>query len=140
MPRDNRKETVLKNQKRPYQPLDNAFLDQDTIQALGESFGAAGPLVMIALIGAVGEAIPRKTKDFDIAEGRYAALARRTYVNVDTVKAIFQLAVDQGLLEILESDDVSFKVRLLKFYRWNAKDPTAKDRKAKQRDRERADV
>jgi hypothetical protein len=120
---------------RTYEPLDNFFLDQDTIQVLGENFQAAGPLVMVALIGAAGAAIPGKNADFDVVEGRYAALARRVFAKEGDVRAIFQVAAEQGLIEILESDAVRFKVHLLHFHRWTTKHPKAKFRVKKHRTR-----
>jgi hypothetical protein len=121
------------NRPRPWYPLDVAFFDQDTIRDLGGRFGAAGPLVIVALVAEASAAIPSKTKDWDVVDGRWSALARRVYAEGDTTKAIVKLAVELGLLEAMESSAERFRVRLLKWHKWHAKDPTAATRKAKQR-------
>lgn len=123
------------NRPRPHVPLDVAFLGQDTIRELGDRHGAAGPLVVIALVTEAHAAIPGKTKDFDVVEGRFTALARSAFIDSGTAQEILRSAVEVGLVEVVESDLIRFKVRLLKWSKWTAKDPTAASRKAKQRGR-----
>ena len=124
------------NRPRPWLPLDVAFLDQDTIRTLGERFGAAGPLAIISLIAEASAAIPTKTKgNFELVESRYAALARRVYIDTEKAKAIMQVAAELGLVDVIEADARRYKVRLLKWDKWHPKDPTAATRKAKQRDK-----
>jgi hypothetical protein len=112
------------NRPRPWLPLDVAFLDQDTIRTLGERFGAAGPLAIIALIAEASAAIPTKTKgNFDLVESRYAALARRVYIDTDEAKAIVQMAAELDLVDVIESDARRYKLRLLKWDKWHPKRP-----------------
>lgn len=128
---------MARSWKRPraHIPLDVAFLDQDSIRDLGEQFGAAGPLTIIALVTEAGAAIPGKGgKDFDIVEGRYSGLARSAYVDERRSRAIVALAAEVGLVEILDQPDAQrFKLRLLKWSKWHPKDPGAAVRKANSR-------
>ena len=118
---------------RPWAPLDNEFLTQDTIVTLGDTFGPAGPLVFLELIWQAHREIPTKSQDFARIEGRYAALARRSFTDVDTAQKVVSAAVDLGLLERVAGDNVRYVVRLAKWVRWESKDPKAAIKKARTR-------
>jgi len=106
------------------------------IRDLGERHGAAGPLLIVALITQAGGAIPTaKPGSFDVVEGRYAALARRVHINTDEARAILATAADVELVELIETEDRRFKVRLLKWSKWHPKDPTAAARQATRRNK-----
>lgn len=119
---------MTKDRPRPWTVLDVAFLEQDTIRDLGDTFQAAGPLAIVALILAANAAIPSKTSDFDVVEGRYSALGRSVCVEADTARAIIDMAAEVGLVEVVHSDATQFAVRLLKWGKWHPKDPGAASR------------
>jgi hypothetical protein len=118
---------------RPWYRFDSGFPDQDTVQDLGDAFGAAGPLVLVVLFCDACATYSQKTRDFETVEGRYSALARRVYADAPTVKSIIARAAEVGLVESLDSDAQRYTVRLTQWAKWNAKDPTAASRQRKSR-------
>jgi len=117
---------------RPWFRLDQRFLDQDTIADLGDRFGPAGPLTIVALIAEAASAAATKA-DPDVVCGRWSALARRVHIDVPTTKAVVQGTCDVGLVEVVEASDARFELRLVKYYAWHPKDAGAAGRKARQR-------
>jgi hypothetical protein len=124
------------NAPRPWIPLDVEFLSQDTVIELRDRFGAAGPLLLIALITQAGGMLAGKDgrATMGFVEGRYAALAKRCGVDQEAAKAIVAGLVDVRLVGLLDgSDDQHYRLRLLKWLKWHTKDPTANARQAKHR-------
>lgn len=122
------------SRQRPYIQLDTDYLTQDTVQDLGERYGARGPLALVALIcetrkqgSAGGEA--------GYVAMRYRALARLCWSTPEEVAAIIVTAGQLGLVRVCESGADGFKVEMVKRHKWEAKDPTAAARKAASRAR-----
>jgi hypothetical protein len=121
------------HRERIFAAVDVAYLAQDTIIELGERFGAVGPLVWLALIldakGTPKGPVP------GVTEGRYAALARRCSTDEATASKVIKAAVEVGLLEAIDLGERRYKVRLLKFTKWEPKDAMGAERQARHRAR-----
>jgi hypothetical protein len=116
--------------------LDDAFLTRGSIEALADEFPGFGPLAIIALICEARAGVGGgKRKDHDIVEWRYTFLARRVRADAATARAIVNAAAQIGLIEVMDESGDRFKVRLLRWNEWNAKDPTAAERKRRSRAR-----
>lgn len=120
---------------RHFFPLDDTFLVRDTIQTLGERHGPQGPLLMVALIAeASGAVTGGKREDFDVVKWTFSAVARRAFVaSVEEARAIVQTAHEIGLVEVLEQDELRFRLRLLRWGEWHPKDPGAAGRQKRSR-------
>lgn len=124
-----------KQYPRPWCRLDREYLTQDRIRELGERFGPAGPLVFLAIILEAG-----KTSRAGEIEMRFAALARTSFVDAENAQGIVVAAAEVGLLDGLQRDAERFGARLTRWDAWEAKDPTAAQRSADFRVRQRADL
>ena len=123
-----------KRRKRPWSPIDREYLAQDTIRALGQRFGPAGPLVFLALVLEAG-----KTPSGGWVEMRYGALAQLAFVEAGQARDVVAAACDQGLMDGLVSDPQRFRGHLTRWEAWEAKDPTAAERQARARERDSRD-
>jgi hypothetical protein len=116
--------------------LDDAFLTRGSIESLADEFPGFGPLAIIALIAEARAGVGGgKRKDHDVVEWHYTFLARRIRTAATTARAIVSTAAKVGLIEVIDESGDSFKVRLLRWNEWNAKDPTAAERKRRSRAR-----
>ena len=123
-----------KKYPRPWCRLDREYLTQDTIRELGQRFGAAGPLVFLAIILEAG-----KAPSGGIVEMRYSAVAMLSHVTAEEATKVVAAAAEFGLLADLESDRQRFAARLTRWEAWEAKDPTSAHRSADYRGRQSAD-
>jgi hypothetical protein len=114
--------------------MDREYLAQDRVRELGERFGAAGPLILMALILESGKALPA-----DEVEMRFRSLARLTFVDVETACDVVAAAFESGLLADLQQDAERFRARLTRHKAWDAKDPTSAQRSADYRGRQERD-
>jgi hypothetical protein len=122
------------NRARLFAAVDVAFLEQDTVAELRERFGAVGPLVLLALIlDAKGRP---KGPVVGVTEGRYAALARRCGTDETVAGKVVTAGIELGLLESLDSSERRYKLRLVKWLKWEPKDPTGAERQARHRARD----
>lgn len=122
---------------RNWLPLDVEYLNQDTIQELGEAYGPAGPLVFIALIA---EARRQAFADARSQQGtvtmRYSALARQAFTGPDVARSVVALAARLRLLDVVDDGSSQFTVFLLKWAKWEPRDVTAAERKRRSRNPE----
>lgn len=125
---------------RPWLPLDLDYLDQDTIRELLSEFGAAGPLIFIAILLEAGKqaraGLPVSQQGTMTA--RAAALAMKVGSDAETVCRIVHRCVAIGLLELLDGSDLDagrLVVRSLKRGPWEPKDASATRRDARRRQR-----
>ncbi|MGH8524366.1 MAG: hypothetical protein ACREXY_09145, partial [Gammaproteobacteria bacterium] len=65
--------------------------------------------------------------------GRWMALADLVRASEAEVRGTVQLAEEIGLVALEGDDGVRFAARLLKYGSWEPKDPTAAERKRRQR-------
>lgn len=131
---------------RPWLPLDIEFFQQDTIGALLDEFGCAGPMAFLHILC--------EARKSDLAglrpiseQGRYsfrtAALAHTLRTTSTAAGAIVSRCVDLGLLAYLDGTDLDagrVVVRSLKREAWEVKDATAAARQAHKRQREEAEA
>jgi hypothetical protein len=122
---------AAKTRPRPWCPLDREFLTQDTVRELGERFGAAGPLVFLALVLEAGKRLAGTAPG--VVEMRFNALARLAFSEPQTVQEVVTAAAEVGLLADLEGDGERFKARLTRFEAWETKDPSGAERSARYR-------
>jgi hypothetical protein len=119
------------NRARLFAAVDVAYLEQDTIMELRDRFGAVGPLVFLALM------LDAKSKPkgavVGVTEGRYAPLARRCATDEVVAQKVLATAAEIGLVELLDCGERRYKVRLVKYDRWEPKDPTAAERQSRRR-------
>jgi hypothetical protein len=118
---------------RPWVKLDLSFLDQDRVRDLGRRFGAAGPLVLIAVIMSAKQSamagLPSERQG--TVSLRYGALRERAFVDSeDQAREIVQRLADCGLLTITDDDNQRFTAHLA---RWDAWEPQAVNGAARQR-------
>jgi hypothetical protein len=123
-----------KRYPRPWCRLDREYLAQDTVRELGQQFGAAGPLVFLAIVLEAG-----KTASGGWVEMRYQALAQLAFVDAEIARDVVTATGTLGLLDGLHGDAERFRGLLTRFDAWEAKDPTAAERQARARERESRD-
>jgi hypothetical protein len=123
-----------KARPRDFAPLDREFLEQDTVQELGERFAPAGPLVLLALILEAGKVTAAANPGH--VDLRFAPIARKTYVTPGKVREIVETFGQLGLMEGYSTDGVRFQGRLTKFPRWESVAKTDAQRKAESRARD----
>lgn len=116
-----------------YLALDSGFLNSPAIEALGETHGPDGPMVVVALLcsakmqGAKGEVRTTRRK---LADDAFVG-------DRDRIDKIIRQAVDLGLLEELAIGDREIHVRFPRWQSWQQRKDDA-DRKAAERERKRA--
>lgn len=122
-----------KKRKRAWVPLDVGYLTQDTIVALRDEFGPAGPLGFLALILEAHNQ-GRAGGEPGMVNMRYVALANLVRCAVDEARGVVRKAEDVGLLALTVLDEGErFEARLLKRDAWEAKDPAGAARNARYR-------
>ena len=128
---------------RPWIKLDVEFLSQDTTEQLRDKFGAAGPLLLVAVFLGAKEsdlAGMRPTDEQGQLSIRAAALGRKIAVDAETVVAIVREAMKLGVLECLDGTNLDKDGRLvlrsLKREAWEPQDATAAARKARSREQD----
>jgi hypothetical protein len=122
-----------KRRPRPHTTLDREYLSQDTVRELGQRFGAAGPLVFLAIILEAGKTTGAAPGSIEL---RFRALAQLAFTDAVTVQEVVTAASEVGLLADLRSDGERFRARLTRWDAWEARDPTAAKRSAEYRLRE----
>ncbi len=121
---------------RPWVKLDLSFLDQDRVRDLGRRFGAAGPLVLIAVITSAKQSAmaglpPERQGTVSL---RYGALQERAFVDSeDRAREIVQRLADCGLLTITDDDDQRFTAHLARWDAWEPRDVNSAARQRKYR-------
>lgn len=123
-----------KRYPRPWCRLDREYLAQDTVRELGQQFGAAGPLVFLAIVLEAG-----KTASSGWVEMRYRALAQLAFVDAEIARDVVTTIGTLGLLDGLHGDAERFRGHLSRWEAWEAKDRTAADRQARARERDERD-
>jgi hypothetical protein len=126
---------------RPWVRLDLSFLDQDRVRDLGRRFGAAGPLVLIAVITSAKQSamagLPAERQG--TVSLRYGALRERTFVDSeDRAREIVQRLADCGLLTITDDDNQRFTAHLARWDAWEPRDVNGAARQRKYREAKQA--
>lgn len=98
------------------------------IAAIGDEHGPGGVLVVEEIF-----ALAKLADDGGNVTVGHATLARRAWVTTVEAQAIVATAVDEGIIEITSGGDRRVIMRVLKHRKWNPNDPTASERKARQR-------
>lgn len=91
--------------------MSERFLSDGKIEALGEVFGPAGPLTILALI----ENVPVNSTSGQVW-GTHAALAKLVHAEVAAVEEIVSLAAKIGILETTRSEDYDLSVKVNRPY------------------------
>lgn len=111
---------------------DTGFTSDPRVQVLGDEHGPGGPLVVEEML-----ALAKLRNNGGSLSISYASLARRSFVAPSRAKRVVQHAADLELIEIVEQTAKDFTARFPRWTRWQVKDPTGAERKARQRERER---
>jgi hypothetical protein len=134
-----------KERPRDWITLDLEYLAQDTIRDLGREFGAAGPLVFLAILLAAKRAAKGglAAKRQGTVSLRYRAVAQSAYVeDVEDVWRIVDASVRLGLLVRLDEpteEEDRFTVRLAKWERWEVVDSSGSERQRRSKARKQAE-
>ena len=111
---------------------DTGYTADPKVQALGDEHGPGGPLAVEEMM-----ALAKLNGNCGSLTVSYASLARRAFITPAKAKRVVADANSAGIIEVAEQDSKGFAARLLKWSRWQPKDPTGAERKARLRERER---
>jgi hypothetical protein len=111
---------------------DTGFTSDPKVQILGDEHGPGGPLVIEEML-----ALAKLKNNSGSLSISYASLGRRSFVAPAKAKRIVCDAAEAGLIDMLEQTAKDFTARFTKWARWQVKDPTGAERKARQRARDR---
>lgn len=111
---------------------DTGFTADPKVQALGDEYGPGGPLALEELM-----AIAKLGGNCGSFEVGYSTLARRAFVTARKARHIVDAARLSGLIELTGEDGKTAIGCFPKWSRWQPKDPTGAERKARLRERKR---
>lgn len=126
-----------KERPRSWLTLDVDYFAQDSICELGDEFGPAGPVTFLVILTEAKRAalggLP-VTKQGRVSL-RYRAVARTAFLgkDVELVRQIVEACVAMGLLELINTDETRFEVRLAKWKSWETTDSGAAERQRRSR-------
>jgi hypothetical protein len=111
---------------------DTGYTSDPKVQILGDEHGPGGPLVVEEML-----ALAKLRNNGGSLAISYASLARRSFVSTDRARKVVAHAADMELIEMVEQTAKDFTARFPRWARWQVKDPTGAERKARLRERER---
>lgn len=132
---------AAKSTPRPWVRLDTGFLADDNVRELGDSCGAGGVLVLVALIltaksaALAGAPVDRQGQ----AAMRWRSLARAAFVTIEAAQGAVRTLDALGVVEVAEDDGQRLTVRLLKWSSWEPQDSAGAARQARYRARKRSE-
>jgi hypothetical protein len=109
---------------------DTGFTADPRIQVLGDEYGPGGPLVIEELL-----ALAKLAGRDGAIDVPFATVARRSFVTPALVKKIVADAGSSGLLEAVDANGKGLSARFCNWSHWHPKDPTAAERKSRERSR-----
>jgi len=113
--------------------LDSGFCHETDIVNLGEDFGAEGKLAVIALFCAC-KAQERLHDEAGIVEKKWRGFRRAACIDdLDRAKDIVAAMAQEGIIEVLNSDERGFTARILGWELWQRR---ARDAMRKRRSRD----
>lgn len=115
---------------------DTGLTSDPKVQPLGDEHGPGAILAIEEIM-----ALAKLKGNGGSMSTSYATLARRSFISPAKAKLVVADACEAGIIEVTEGSCKAFSATLLKWARWQIKDPNAARRKAEQRSREsHADV
>lgn len=105
--------------------MSTQFLTDPKVEDLGEKFGPAGPLVIVALLGRA-----KIADDAGRVTCSFRTLGNEAFVDRSTAKEVVTAAGDSGLVEVTDLGEADVSLRFPAFRRWQDAGRKAKDRES----------
>lgn len=113
---------------RRWYAMDVQFLTDPKIEALGEQYGAVGPLTMVALFSAA-----KVQGNNGHVRNSYRIVATSVFSTPKKVKRVIEGAGELGLIEVSNLGERGFDVALPSWHRWQEAHRKREERASKKR-------